>query len=90
MSRKIFCFKLQEELEGLASPPYPGNVGEKIHNHISEKAWQMWLAHQTILINEYRLSLADAKARAFLSEEMHKFLFEGNDEKPAGYVEIKE
>lgn len=86
MSHTVFCVKLQEESEGLDFPPYPGTLGEKIYNHISQKAWQMWLNHQTILINEYRLSLVDAKAREFLLQEMQKFLFEGGSAKPAGYI----
>lgn len=86
MSHTVFCMKLQKELPGLDVSPYPGTLGEKIYNHISSEAWQMWLAHQTMLINEYRLSLVDRKAREFLSEEMQKFLFEGGSAKPQGFV----
>jgi Fe-S cluster biosynthesis and repair protein YggX len=86
MSHKVFCAKLNQELAGLDFPPYPGELGDKIYQHVSEQAWQMWLNHQTMLINEYRLSLLDAKARDFLKEELQKFLFEGGGEKPAGYV----
>lgn len=89
MSHTIFCVKLQKEAEGLDFPPYPGALGEKIHNHISAQAWQMWLNHQTMLINEYRLSLLDAKAREFLLQEMQKFLFEGGSSKPVGYVPME-
>ncbi len=76
MSHSIFCLKLKKTAEGLGAPPYPGSLGEKIYHHISEEAWQMWVNHQTMLINEYRLSLVDSKARTFLLEEMQKFLFE--------------
>lgn len=86
MSHRVFCVKLQKEAEGLESLPYPGTLGEKIYHHISQEAWQMWLNHQTMLINEYRLSLMDAKARAFLLQEMQKFLFEGGSVRPAGFV----
>lgn len=78
MSRMIYCQKLQRESKALENPPYPGELGQKILNHISEEAWQLWLNHQTMLINEYRLSLVDAKSRAFLMEEMQKFLFEND------------
>jgi Fe-S cluster biosynthesis and repair protein YggX len=81
--------KLQKELEGLSASPYPGTLGDKIYHHISQEAWNLWLSHQTMLINEYRLSLADEKSRAFLVEEMQKFLFEGGGEKPAGYVAVE-
>ncbi len=87
MTHTVFCMKLLKELPGLDSPPYPGTLGEKIYNHISAEGWQMWLNHQTMLINEYRLSLVDPKAREFLLQEMQKFLFDGGGEKPAGFVE---
>lgn len=75
MSHIIFCSKLQKEAEGLDRPPIPSPLGERIFAEISKEAWQLWLKHQTILINEQRLSLADPKARALLKEEMEKFLF---------------
>ena len=75
MIRYIHCQKLQKEAQGFSKPPYPGNLGQRIYDHISEEAWGLWLAHQTMLINEYRLSLIDPKARTFLEQEMEKFLF---------------
>ncbi|KTD62073.1 oxidative damage protection protein [Legionella spiritensis] len=86
MSRQIFCTKLQAEAEGLDAPPFPGELGEKIYQQISKQAWKMWLAHQTMLINEYRLSLIDPKAREFLTDEMQKFFFSDGSEKPSGYT----
>ena len=87
MSRTIFCQKLQKEADGLDKPPYPGDTGQRIFEHISREALGQWLAHQTMLINEYRLSLIDPKAREFLETEMDKFLFSGDAEKPPGYTE---
>lgn len=87
MSRTIQCTKLGIETEGLDFPPYPGEIGKQIYEHISKKAWQMWLKHQTMLINEYRLNLLDAQAKNFLVEEMQKFLFGEGSDKPTGYVE---
>ena len=72
----LYCQKLKHQAEALPEAPYPGKMGEKIFANISKPAWDMWLAHQTMLINEYRLSMADPKARAFLNKEMHKFLFD--------------
>lgn len=86
MTRLVHCVKLNKEAEGLAQPPLPGEMGKRIYEHISKEAWQMWLNHQTMLINEYRLSLIEPKAREFLLEEMEKFLFGAGSEKPAGYV----
>jgi Fe-S cluster biosynthesis and repair protein YggX len=86
MTRLVHCAKLHKEIEGLAQPPLPGELGKKIYDHISKEAWQLWLNHQTMLINEYRLSMIDAKSRAFLMKEMENFLFGEGSEKPAGYV----
>lgn len=85
MTRKIFCTKLQAEADGLDFPPYPGDLGKRIYLEISKQAWQQWLGHQTMLINEYRLSMTDPKAREFLAGEMEKFLFGDGSDKPEGY-----
>lgn len=86
MSRLIHCVKLQKEAEGLDQAPLPGELGRKIYDQISKEAWQMWIAHQTMLINEYRLSMIDPKSRTFLMQEMDKFLFGSGSDKPAGYT----
>ena len=83
----VFCQKLQQELQGLERAPYPGELGNKIYENISNQAWQMWVQHQTMLINEYRLNMMDPEAREFLTKEMKKFLFEGGGDKPAGFIE---
>jgi Fe-S cluster biosynthesis and repair protein YggX len=86
MSRIVNCAKLHKEAEGLAQPPYPGELGKRIYDSISAEAWQLWLAHQTMQINEYRLSMIDPKARDFLKKEMENFLFADGSDKPSGYV----
>ena len=86
MTRRIYCAKLNQEDEGMDNAPFPGPLGEKIFNHISKPAWSMWLSHQTMLINEYRLSLMDAKAREFLREEMQKYFFGEGSEKPTQFT----
>lgn len=86
MSRTIHCKKLGIEAEGLNEAPYPGALGERIYNEISAQAWNMWLGHQTMLINEYKLSLIDPQSRQFLMKEMEKFLFGQGAEKPAGFT----
>ena len=79
MTRMVNCPKMGEELEGLDFLPFPGELGQSIYDTISKEAWKQWLAQQTILINEYRLSSLDPKARSFLQEEMQKFLFKDED-----------
>ncbi|WP_019217624.1 oxidative damage protection protein [Legionella tunisiensis] len=90
MTRHVFCAKLNQETEGLDKAPFPGPLGEKIFNHVSKQAWKMWLSHQTMLINEYRLSLIDPKAREFLNDEMQKYFFGEGSEKPSGFVPNEE
>ncbi|ASF45464.1 oxidative damage protection protein [Methylovulum psychrotolerans] len=89
MTRLIHCVKLGEEAEGLDSPPFPGEKGQEIYEKISKSAWQAWLSRQTMLINENKLASFDPKARAYLAEERAKFLFEGHNDMPAGYVPPK-
>ena len=86
MTRQVFCEYEQRETEGLDFVPWPGEPGKRVYAHIGKAAWAAWLAHQTMLINENRLSPLDPKHRAFLEAEMLKFLFGGGAEKPAGYV----
>ena len=82
----IYCQKLKKEAEPLSFQPYPGELGERILASISKEGWNLWLAHQTMLINEYRLNMLDAKAREFLRTEMENFLFGDGSQKPTGYI----
>jgi Fe-S cluster biosynthesis and repair protein YggX len=86
MPRTIFCEYEKAEAEGLDFAPYPGELGQRIYAHIGKPAWAAWLAHQTMLINENRLSPRVPKHRKFLEEELEKFLFNGGADKPAGFV----
>ena len=86
MPRTVHCRVDDREVEGLDFAPWPGELGRRVFNEVGKPAWQRWLAHQTMLINENRLSPMDPKARAFLAAEMEKFLFGGGAEMPAGYV----
>ena len=86
MARTVFCTYLQRDAEGLERAPYPGELGQRIFSSISKEAWGAWVRHQTMLMNEYRLTPIDPKARKFLVEEMEKFLFGGGAQKPEGYV----
>ncbi|MGZ8227358.1 MAG: oxidative damage protection protein [Methylococcaceae bacterium] len=89
MTRLVKCVKLGIEAEGLDEPPFPGEKGLEIFEKVSKQAWKEWLNKQTMLINENKLASFDPKARVFLAEERSKFLFEGNNEMPEGYVPPK-
>ncbi|MGD2055621.1 MAG: oxidative damage protection protein [Gammaproteobacteria bacterium] len=86
MTRMVQCVKLGREAEGLDYAPYPGELGQRIFEQVSKEAWQLWLRHQTMLINEHRISPVDPKARKFLEEEMEKFFFGGGSGLPGGFV----
>ncbi len=75
MTRTVHCVKLGREAEGLDRPPYPGELGQRLYENVSKEGWQLWLRHQTMLINEYRLSAVDPQARKMLEQEMEKFFF---------------
>lgn len=90
MSRMVQCIKLGKEAEGLKAPPYPGELGKKIFENVSQQAWQSWLQHQTMLINEYRLTPIEPKAREFLEQEMDKFFFGEGSTKPQDFVPPEE
>ncbi len=85
MPRKVNCILLGTEADGLDYVPYPGELGKRIFENVSKQGWQKWLAHQTMLINEYRLTPIEPKARQFLEAEMEKFFFGGGSEKPPDY-----
>lgn len=86
MPRTVKCILLGTEAEGLDYAPYPGELGQRIFENVSKEAWQRWLKHQTMLLNEYRLSPIDPKARKFLVAEMEKFFFGGGAAAPPEFV----
>ncbi|HTQ36304.1 MAG TPA: oxidative damage protection protein [Steroidobacteraceae bacterium] len=85
MSRTVQCVLLRREAPGLERVPYPGALGQRIYENVSQEAWAGWLRHQTMLINEYRLTPVDPKARKFLEGEMEKYFFGAGSDKPAEY-----
>jgi Fe-S cluster biosynthesis and repair protein YggX len=82
MTRNVQCVLLKREAPGLDRAPYPGELGQRIFNEVSREAWTAWVRHQTMLINEYRLTPVDPKARKFLEGEMEKYFFGTGSEKP--------
>ena len=86
MPRTVHCVILGTDAEGLDYAPYPGELGQRIYENVSKEGWQRWLKHQTMLLNEYRLTPIEPKARKFLVAEMEKFFFGGGADKPKEYV----
>ena len=77
MARTVHCIKLDKDAEGLDFPPYPGELGKRLWASVSKEAWAAWLKHQTMLVNENRLNLADARARQYLARQMEQHFFGG-------------
>ena len=90
MARTVSCVKLGQQAEGLERAPYPGELGQRILEQVSKQAWQEWLGHQTMLINEYRLTPINPKHRKYLETEMEKYFFGEGSAAPAGYVAEEE
>ena len=86
MARTVNCVMLKKEAEGLDFAPYPGELGKRIYDGVSKEAWAGWLKHQTMLVNENRLNLADLRAREYLKRQMEKHFFGDGADAVQGYV----
>lgn len=86
MSHMVQCVKLGRELPGLQKPPFPGELGQRIYEHISQEAYNMWPAQSTLIINHYGLNMADPEARKILREQMEDFFFGEDARMPEGWT----
>ena len=84
--RKVMCAKFQKELPGLDSPPWPGELGQRIYDNVSAEAYALWQPHMTILINHYGLNPADPDTRRILREQMEEFFFGVDARLPEGWI----
>ena len=86
MARTVQGVYLKKEADGLDFVPYPGELGKRLYANVSKEAWALWLKHQTMLVNENRLNLADQRARQYLARQMERYFFGEGVDQPAGYV----
>lgn len=86
MAHLVQCVLLKREAPGLERAPYPGELGKRIYENVSKEAWMRWITHQTMLLNEYRLTPVEPKARKFLETEMEKFFFGSGSKAPEGFT----
>lgn len=84
--RSVRCVKFQKDMPGLDEAPMPGDLGKRIFESVSRDAWKLWVEHSKMLINEYRLSLLDPKARQMLKEQCEAFFFGEGSALPPDYV----
>ena len=89
MAHLVQCVLLKKEAPGLDRAPYPGELGKRIYENVSKAAWSQWITHQTMLLNEYRLTPVEPKARKFLEAEMEKFFFGAGSKAPEGFTAPK-
>lgn len=87
--RMVFCQKLQRELPGLDTTPWPGPLGQRIYEHISQEAWEMWEERMKMILNEYKLLPFQKEAQTLVVKQMEEFLFGGDASLPPGYVSPK-
>jgi Fe-S cluster biosynthesis and repair protein YggX len=88
--RMVQCQKLKKEAPGLEKPPFPGELGKRIFEGVSEEAWGLWLEHQKMLMNEYRIDLSDKSSRQILKQQMQEFFFGDGSQAPPDFVPEKQ
>ncbi len=84
--RTVFCAKLKQELPGLNAPPWPGALGQRIYEHISREAWELWEERMKMILNEYRLLPFQKEAQQLIATQMEEFLFGESDATPPDYT----
>ena len=84
--RTVMCVKFQKELPGLDAPPWPGELGQRIFEHVSIDAWKLWEERMKMILNEYRLNLGTQEAQEFLLKQMEEYFFGEGAALPPGYV----
>ena len=84
--RTVQCVKLHKDAPGLEKPPIPGPLGQRIFENVSVEAWDQWLEHQKMLMNEYRIDLSDKSSRQILKQQMEQFFFGDGSNLPPDFV----
>ncbi|MCS6840552.1 MAG: oxidative damage protection protein [Roseiflexus sp.] len=84
--RMVKCAKLGRELPGLPRPPYPGELGKRIYENVSQQAWNMWMDQALLIINHYGLSMIDPRATELMMRQAELFFFGESDVKPEGWT----
>ena len=87
--RMVKCVKFGRELPGLDEPPWSGELGQRIYDNVSEQAWNLWVEHMKMLMNEYRLNLGTKEAQEFLLQQMDNYFFGSGATPPPDYVPQK-
>jgi Fe-S cluster biosynthesis and repair protein YggX len=83
--RIVHCIKLNKDLPGLKRPPVPGELGKKVYEHVSEKAFKMFLEYFKMIVNEYRLDLSSPNTDKIFLEQMEQYFFGKGETLPEQY-----
>jgi Fe-S cluster biosynthesis and repair protein YggX len=82
----VLCAKVGKPLPRLKQPPFPGPLGQRIFENVSEEGFKLWEGQATIIMNHYGLSMADPEARKFLMKQMEDFFFGPGAQLPADWI----
>jgi Fe-S cluster biosynthesis and repair protein YggX len=98
-ARMVRCAKLQKEAPGIDPDNLQGQLAldmvqsvggealrQRIYESVSWEAWQLWQDRLTMIMNEYRLNMADPQADEVIRQQMEEFFFGENAAPPPGYV----
>jgi Fe-S cluster biosynthesis and repair protein YggX len=89
VKRTVFCVKFQKELPGLDELPFDNELGQRIYDHVSRDAWNLWKEHLKMIMNEYRLNLATPEAQEIVLKQMEDYFFGEGAALPPDYVPPK-
>jgi Fe-S cluster biosynthesis and repair protein YggX len=84
--RMVFCVKFQRQMPGLDAPPWPGELGQRLYEHVSAEAWKLWEERQKMILNEYRLLPWQKEAQEQIRMHLEQFFFGEGAALPPGYV----
>jgi Fe-S cluster biosynthesis and repair protein YggX len=87
--RMVKCVKLGRELPGLDRPPWKGELGKRVYEHVSKDAWKMWVDHSKMLLNEFRLNPLDPNSQKIMEDQMEQYFFGEGSKAPEGFVAPK-
>ena len=89
MPHMVKCVKFQKEMPGLEETPFDSPLGQKVYDNVSQEAWNLWKEHLKMIINEYRLNLADPQSQEMVAQQMEEYFFGVGAALPPGYVPPK-
>ena len=84
--RLVQCVKLGRELPGLEEAPWPGPLGQRIYDNVSQEAWELWEERMKMILNEYRLMPWQKEAQDLVAKHMEEFFFGESASLPPGYT----